>query len=118
MIEGTNLTIGEMRESIALDNARRYIFYTMLHRTDRILWRLEEMNRDGVRKLDREQRAHIRQEFEQLPTPVLRAFRDSDRVQVVLDSVFEMQERLFKWRNPKWSVGEEGEEDDLERLAG
>jgi hypothetical protein len=38
-------------------------------------------------------------------------------VQVVLDSIFDMQERLFKWRDPKWSVSADPE--DLERrLAG
>lgn len=117
MIDRTSATIEDMEAGIARANTRRYAFYTMLHTTDRILWRLEEMNRDGLRKLNAGQRRYIRRVFECLPSDVIRAFRDSDQVQVVLDSIFDMQERLFKWRDPKWSVGADPE--DLERrLAG
>ncbi|MGH7910640.1 MAG: hypothetical protein ACREOV_02850 [Candidatus Dormibacteraceae bacterium] len=116
MIDRTSATIEDMRAGIARDNARRYAFYTMLHTTDRILWRLEEMNRDGLRKLDAAQRRHIRRVFQTLPSDVLRVFRDSDQVQVVLDSIFDMQERLFKWRDPHWSVG--ADQGGFERLAG
>lgn len=116
MIDRTSATIEDMRAGIARDNARRYAFYSMLHTTDRILWRLEEMNRDGLRRLDAAQRRHIRRVFECLPSDVMRVFRDSDQVQVVLDSIFDMQERLFKWRNPQWAAGADHE--DFERLAG
>ena len=116
MIDRTSATIEDMEAGIARANARRYAFYTMLNTTDRILWRLEEMNRDGLRKLNAAQRRYIRRAFECLPCDVIRVFRDSDQVQVVLDSIFDMQERLFKWRDPKWSVG--ADKEDLERLAG
>lgn len=115
MIDQTNTRIEEMRDSIQRSNARRYAFYMMLHTTDRVLWRLEEMNRDGMRALTDEARAQIRGQFRELPADVLDVFRDSAHVQVVLDSIFEMQERLFKWRDPSWDVEEE---DDLGRLAG
>ncbi|MFZ0218308.1 MAG: hypothetical protein WAM30_20415 [Candidatus Dormiibacterota bacterium] len=115
MIDRTSVTIEDMRAGIARDNARRYAFYTMLRTTDRILWRLEEMNRDGLRCLSSAQRRHIKQTLSGLPSDVGRAYRDSDQVQVVLDSIFDMQERLFKWRDPKWSLN--ADVDDLERLA-
>ena len=115
MIDRTSVTIEDMRAGIARDNARRYAFYSMLHTTDRILWRLEEMNRDGLRTLSEPQRRRIRQVFNALPSEVGGAYRDSEQVQVVLDSIFDMQERLFKWRDPKWAVGPDA--DDMERLA-
>lgn len=114
MIDETNLKIGEMRERIEQANTRRYAFYTMLHTTDRILWRLEEMNRDGEKTLTAGERAEIGRKFSELPSRVLEVFQDSDQVQTVLDSIFEMQERLFRWRDPEWDHND----DDLERLAG
>jgi L-rhamnose mutarotase len=115
MIDQTSLKIEEMRETIRRDNVRRYAFYTMLHTTDRILWRLEEMNRDGVNTLPAEARAQIQEQLADLPSDVVEAYQDSDQVQTVLDSIFDMQERLFQWRNPQW---DHDEEDGLERLAG
>jgi hypothetical protein len=114
MIDRTNLRIEEMEEEIRRQNERRYAFYRMLNATDRVLWRLEEMNRDGVKTIPEPLRSEIRETVEELPSPCVDAFRDSDRVQDTLDSIFDMQECLFKWRNPEWAV-EEGE--DLERVA-
>lgn len=113
-LERTNIKIEEAREHIRRENARRYAFYTMLHTSDRILWRLEEMNRDGIRTLPATARRQIREQIADLPPEVLEAFDDSDQTQAVLDSIFEMQERLFKWRNPQVEL----DDDDLERLAG
>jgi hypothetical protein len=40
--------------------------------------------------------------------------RDSGQVQDTLDSVFEVQERLFRWRYPDWEdFDPEGEDFDL-----
>jgi hypothetical protein len=113
-LERTSIKIEEAREHIRRENVRRYAFYTMLHTTDRILWRLEEMNRDGVRTLPATAREQIREQIQDLPPEVLAVFDDSDQTQAVLDSIFEMQERLFKWRNPQGEL----DDDDLERLAG
>jgi hypothetical protein len=113
-LERTSRKIEEARESIERENVRRYSFYTMLHTTDRILWRLEEMNRDGIRALPQTARQQIREQIQDLPAEVLEAFDDSEQTQAVLDSIFDMQERLFKWRNPQVEL----DEDDLERLAG
>ena len=114
MIDRTNLHIEELEEDIRRQNERRYAFYRMLNATDRVLWRLEEMNRDGIKTIPEPMRVEIRDTVEELPRPCVAAFKDSERVQETLDSIFDMQECLFKWRNPDWAV-EEG--DDLERVA-
>jgi hypothetical protein len=72
------------------------------------------MNRDGIRTLPQTAREQIREQIQDLPAEVLEVFDDSEQTQAVLDSIFDMQERLFKWRNPQVEL----DEDDLERLAG
>jgi hypothetical protein len=112
MIDQTNTNIEQLEEEIARDNARRYAFHRMVKATDRVLWRLEEMNRDGVKNLSAEQRVELRDNLGALPQECLDIFRDTERVQEVLDSVFEMQERLFRLRHPEFGFDEE------EALAG
>jgi hypothetical protein len=114
MIDETSLKIEEMRETIRQNNVRRYAFHTMLHTTDRILWRLEEMNRDGVRTVPAGARKQIGEQLQDLPQEIAELYLDSSETQVVLDSIFEMQEALFKWRDPDAAADDE----DLERLAG
>ena len=115
MIDRTNLAIGELEEQIRRDNDRRYAFYRMLHATDRVLWRLEEMNRDGTKTIPDDMRERIREALAELPVQCVEVFRDSLHVQETLDSLFEVQDRLFRWRDPQRSPEEE---DELERLAG
>jgi hypothetical protein len=107
MIDQTNTNIEQLQEEIRLENDRRYAFQRMLKATDRVLWRLEELNRDGVKTLSNEQRGEIREQIGELPEACLDAFRDSDRVQDTLDSVFEMQERLFRIRHPEYGFDDE-----------
>jgi hypothetical protein len=114
MIDETNVAIGELEEQIRRDNDRRYAFYRMLHATDRVLWRLEEMNRDGDKEIPGDMRERIRETLAELPISCIEVFRDTDHVQEVLDSLFEVQDRLFRWRDPQ-RVAEE--EDEFERLA-
>ena len=109
MIDETNLTIDQLKAAIQRDNARRYAFQRMLRATDQVLWRLEELNRDGVKTLDAEQRDGIRGTISDLPQECLSIFRDTDRVQDVLDSVFDMQECLFRNRFPEYGFDEEEE---------
>lgn len=111
MIDRTNLNIEELQEQIRRENERRYAFYRMLHATDQVLWRLEEMNRDGVKTIPSELRKEIKDKVSELPEPCQDVFQDSERVQETLDSVFDMQERLFRWKDPNWSLEEE---DDFE----
>ncbi len=117
MIDSTNLRIEQMEEEIRQDNARRYAFYHMLRATDRVLWRLEEMNRDGVKTIPEPVRAEIKETIQELPAECQDVLQDTERVQEVLDSVFEVQESLFRWRDPSWTLEEENG-DDFARLAG
>ncbi len=109
MIDRTNLDIEQLQEEIERENQRRYAFQRMLRATDAVLWRLEEMNRDGVKTLTPEQRSEIRSALSELPEHCLEVFRDSESLQAVLDSIFDVQERLFKSRFPEY----ESDEDEL-----
>ncbi|WP_338176326.1 hypothetical protein [Candidatus Dormiibacter inghamiae] len=115
MIDETNLAIGELEDSIRRSNDRRYAFYRMLNVTDKVLWGLEEMNRDGVKTVPRKLRSAIKQQMAELPAGCKNVYRDSDQVQEILDSVFEVQESLFRWRDPQRFSGEE---EDFDRLVG
>ena len=114
MIDETNLAIEELEEEIRRENDRRYAFYRMLNATDRVLWRLEELNRDGIKMIPGGMRVRMRGSLTELPSSCLEVFRDSDHVQEVLDSVFEVQERLFRWRDPQRMPDDE---EELERVA-
>jgi hypothetical protein len=45
-----------------------------------------------------------------LPGHVREALRESGQVQDTLDSLFEVQERLFRWRYPDWHDWDPGED--------
>ena len=102
MIDRTNLRIEQQQTANRRALRRRYAFHTMLQATDRILWQLEELNRDGVKTVPKRVRQEIRETVEEMPDPVREPLRDSSQVQDVLDSLFEIQERLFRWRYPDW----------------
>ena len=102
MIDETNLAIEELEEEIRRENDRRYAFYRMLNATDRVLWRLEEMNRDGVKTVPAPVRAELREAVDTMPHHIREPLRDGGHVQDTLDSLFEVQERLFRWRYPDW----------------
>jgi hypothetical protein len=109
MIDETNLAIEELEEEIRRENDRRYAFYRMLNATDKVLWRLEELNRDGMKMIPCDVRMRMRESLTELPAACLEAYRDSEAVQEVLDSLFEVQERLFRWRDPQRAPDEEEE---------
>ena len=48
MIDRTSTRIEQQETALRRHNRRRYAFQRMLEATDRVLWRLEEMNRDGT----------------------------------------------------------------------
>ena len=114
MIDETNLAIEELEEEIRRENERRYAFYRMLNATDRVLWRLEELNRDGVKAIPGDMRMRMRDSLTELPNACMEVYRDSEHVQEVLDSLFEVQERLFRWRDPQRLSDDE---EELERVA-
>jgi hypothetical protein len=107
MIDRTNTNIEELEAEIRRDNDRRYAFQRLLQATDKVLWRLEEMNRDGVKALSAHDRTDIKVTLDELPQPCLDLFRDTEKVQDVLDSVFDIQERLFKLRYPEYGFDED-----------
>ncbi len=114
MIDHTSSRIEQHQLALRRENRRRYAFLRMLQATDRVLWRLEEMNRDGVKTVPKRVRAELRELVGSMPDHVCEPLRDSGHVQDTLDSVFEVQERLFRWRFPDWHDFEpEGEDFDV-----
>ena len=117
MIDHTSSRIEQQQTALRRANRRRYRFQRMLAATDRVLWRLEEMNRDGVRTVPKPVRAELRDVVATLPNHVGEPLRDCGQVQDTLDSLFEVQERLFRWRYPDWhDFDPEGE--DYDAIAG
>jgi hypothetical protein len=110
MIDHTSSRIEQQQAASRREARRRYAFQRMLRATDRVLWRLEEMNRDGVKTVPKPVRAEIRELVETMPTQFREPLRDSAAVQDTLDSLFEIQERLFRWRYPDWHDWDPDEE--------
>jgi hypothetical protein len=48
-----------------------------------------------------------------MPNHIREPLRDSGQVQDTLDSLFEVQERLFRWRYPDWEDWDPEEGDEL-----
>ena len=116
MIDQTNSRIEQQQRVLRREKRRRYAFQRMLRATDRVLWRLEEMNRDGVRTVPKRVRVEIREVVETMPIHVAEPLRDSAQVQDMLDGMFEIQERLFRWRYPDWHDFDP-EDDELDVVA-
>jgi GTP cyclohydrolase I len=116
MIDHTSSRIEQQERATVRHNRRRYAFHRMLKTTDRILWRLEEMNRDGVKTVPKRVRAEFHEAVDGMPEHVREPFRDTGVVQEMLDSMFEIQERLFRWRYPDWHDFDPDFEQDEKRL--
>ena len=116
MIDQTNSRVEQQQRVLRREKRRRYAFQRMLRATDRVLWRLEEMNRDGVRTVPKRVRVEIREVVGTMPIHVAEPLRDSAQVQDMLDGMFEIQERLFRWRNPDWHDFDP-EDDELDVVA-
>jgi len=114
MIDHTSTRIEQQVAALRRQNRRRYAFQRMLKATDRVLWHLEEMNRDGVKTVPAPVRTQLRELVGTMPNHIREPLRDSTQVQDMLDSVFEVQERLFRWRYPDWEdFDPEGEAQDV-----
>jgi|SRR5690242_1274052 len=111
MIDHTSTRIEQQESALRRQNRRRYAFHRMLEATDRVLWQLEEMNRDGVKHLPAPMRTQLLEVVEVMPDHIREPLRTDGPVQDTLDSVFEIQERLFRWRFPEW---DDTEPDELE----
>src|SRR2546427_10621707 len=100
MIDHTSTRIEQQETALRRQNRRRYAFQRMLEATDRVLWRLEEMNRDGVKTGPAPARAEIREAVETMPNHIREPLRDGGHVQDTLDTLFGTQERSFRRRFP------------------
>ena len=118
MIDHTSDRIEKLETAVRRENRRRYAFHRMLQGTDRVLWRLEEMNRDGVKTISPRVRAEIRSLAASMPSHLREPLRDAGHVQDILDSLFEVQERLFRWRYPDWHDWDPDGDGSLEVAAG
>src|SRR5438034_10670552 len=98
MIDQTNSRIEQQQRVLRREKRRRYAFQRMLRATDRVLWRLEEMNRDGVRTVPKRVRVEIREVVGTMPSHVAEPRRESAEVQDRLDGMLELQARLFRCR--------------------
>ncbi len=107
MIDHTSTRIEQQESALRRLNRRRYAFQRMLEATDRVLWQLEEMNRDGVKNVPVPLRTELRDAVEHMPNHIREPLADTGRVQDLLDSLFEVQERLFRWRFPDWDDTDE-----------
>ena len=115
MIDHTSSRIEQGETAVRRRNLRRYAFQRLLDATDRVLWRLEEMNRDGVKDVPKVVRAQLQAVAGKMPDHVGEPLQNTryvqGHVQEMLDRVFEVQERLFRWRFPDWQDWEPGEEE-------
>src|SRR2546427_13165597 len=98
MIAHTSTRIEQQESALRRQNRRRYAFQRMLDATDRVLWQLEEMNRDGVKNVPAPLRAELREAVDLMPDPVREPLRDTGRVPDTLGSLFEVPERPFRRR--------------------
>ena len=95
MIAEASVTIEELEREIRAANERRYAFRTYIAATDRVLWRLEELNMHGVLQLPAGIVSDIRKALRELPTSYRRVLKVGS-VQKALDSIFDMQNLLFR----------------------
>jgi len=111
MIDHTSTRIEQQESALRRQNRRRYAFQRMLESTDRVLGQLEAMNRDGRKTVPAALRTELREAVDPMPEQVREPLRDTGHVQDTLDSLFEVQERLFRWRFPDW---DDTEPDDFD----
>jgi hypothetical protein len=106
MIDQTNAHIGQARADLRRRKAREEKFDRLLRLTDVVLWQLEEMNRDGVAHVPDRRQAAIVDRLAEMPESLRRMYCAKGSVQCALDSLFEMQQALFKARHPEFDYGE------------
>jgi hypothetical protein len=111
MIDQTNVRIGEATAALRRRKAREQKFDRLLRLTDVVLWQLEEMNRDGLAVVPDRRQAAIVDRLAEMPEPLRRMYCADGPVQSALDSLFEMQQALFKARHPEYDYGDQEELD-------
>ena len=111
MIDQTNVRIGQATAELRRRRAREQKFGRLLRLTDVVLWQLEEMNRDGLSVVPGRRQAAIVDRLQEMPESLRRLYCSEGPVQCALDSLFEMQQALFKARHPEYDYGETEELD-------
>ena len=111
MIDQTNVRIGQATAELRRRKAREQKFDRLLLLTDVVLWQLEEMNRDGVAHVPDRRQAAIADKLAKMPESLRRLYCADGSVQCALDSLFDMQQALFKARHPEFDYGELNELD-------
>ena len=106
MIDQTSARIGQATADLRRRKARQARFDRLLRLTDVVLWQLEEMNRDGVAHVPDRHQAAIVDKLAEMPESLRRMYRAEGPVQLALDSLFEMQQALFKARHPEFDYGD------------
>ena len=81
-------------------------FERLVALTDTVLWQLEEMNRDGIAVVPDRSRQVIATKIADLPNWLRGMYCGDGSVQAALDSLFEMQEAIFKARHPEFDFGD------------
>jgi hypothetical protein len=105
MIDQTNVRIGQATAELRRRKAREQRFDRLLRLTDVVLWQLEEMNRDGVAHVPDRRQAAIADRLAEMPES-RRLYCAGGSVQCALDSLFEMQQALFKARHPEFDYAD------------
>src|SRR5260370_31975218 len=98
MIDHTSTRIEQQETALRRQNRRRDAFQRMLEATDRVLWQLEEMNRDGVKTVPAPVRTEMREPVELMPSHVREPLNDSRHVHDALDRRFEIPDRPCRRR--------------------
>jgi len=106
MIDQTSAHIGQATADLRRRKARELKFDRLLLLTDVVLWQLEEMNRDGVAHVPDRRQAAIADKLAEMPESLRRLYRADGSVQSALDSLFDMQQALFKAHHPEFDYGE------------
>jgi hypothetical protein len=106
MIDQTTSRIYEARVANRRRKQHQQRFERLVALTDTVLWQLEEMNRDGVAVMPERRRQVIESKIADLPDPLRGMFCADGTVQAALDSLFEMQQAIFKARHPEFDFGE------------
>jgi hypothetical protein len=106
MIDQTSARIGQARAELRRRKAQQERFDRLLRLTDVVLWQLEEMNRDGVASVPDRRQAAIVDRLAQMPESLRRIYCAEGPVQLALDSLFEMQQALFKARHPEFDYAD------------
>ena len=111
MIDQTSVRIGQATDELRRRRAREQKFDRLLRLTDVVLWQLEEMNRDGVADVPDRRQAAIVDRLAEMPASLRGMYCADGSVQSALDSLFEMQQALFKARHPEFDYGDTEELD-------